>query len=154
MQENPDAIDAFLAMLGLEVEKPRQPQQVQAKGNLKVEVRFAHSDGPHPVIVHFVALGRGITEEDLEGKLLPGPWTFMADSLLRFSELYAFTVFKVMSGAYHPSDRIQYRVNPPMPTEEYGRVSYRLVPKLEDPKGGQLLDIVQEATTRLYVNQS
>lgn len=153
MATNPDSIGNFLKSLGPQLEKLGQPQQVQAIGSLEVRVMFARSNGLYPVIVHLVALGRGITEKDLEGELFLGQWTFKAESLLEFSGHYAFRVFGVAGKAYDP-DGIRYHTDPPMPTEGYGRVSYRLVPKLEDQKGSQLLETVQEATTRLYLNRS
>lgn len=147
----PNSIDAFLEHLNLEVGSEPTPQK--APQNLEVRVMFARSNGLHPVIVHLFVLGRGITEKDLEGELIPGQRTFRANSLMEFSELYASSVFGVFGENYDPLEGIKYHEDPPMPTEDYPRVSFRLVTKLDDQKGDQLLGIVRKATIELYRDQ-
>ncbi|MBI2143166.1 hypothetical protein HYU20_02390 [Candidatus Woesearchaeota archaeon] len=154
MATNPDSMENFLRSLDSQLERIGQPQQSPAAKNLEVRVMFARSNGLYPVIVHLFVLGRGITVNDLGGELLRGQWTFKVKSLIEFSNFYALSVFEVMGEEYHPLEGIKYHEDPPMPTEDYGRVSYRLVTKLDDTQGEQLLELVRRATYELYLNHN
>ena len=76
MTTNPDGIESFLESLEPQLKQLGQPQQSRERGTLNVRVMFARSNGLYQVIVHLIALGRGITEKDLEGEFTKRPKTF------------------------------------------------------------------------------
>lgn len=150
---NRGPIDNFLESLNLKVGPEPQPEK--ASQNLGVSVVFARSDGLYPVVVHLVVLDRGVTSKGLEGRLLSGQWTFQAKSLEEFCSFYESAIFENFGEEYHPEEGIRYHRDPQqsMPILPHQNVvSYRLVPRLDDPRGVKLLRVVRMATDTVHAS--